>query len=347
MYRRDLRERHTVAPRRTGADGLHADRRVVLQRKHARRPPASSASLATDCPGTDTACHRRICGNQNTCGFANELAGTSAGADATGNCRKAVCDDIGGITSAPDDTDVPADDGNACTDDVCSSGAPSHPAKSDGTACTGASGGKGVQRRRLRAVPRQDGLRRDGHALPPVRLPGRPHLWPHRRPGRNGGGHRRDRQLPQVGLRRRGRRHVRRRRHGHAGRRQFVHRRRLHERHPDEPEPPGRDAVHDDRLGARRFQGLRRQRRAATRSRSASCASEPAAPPLSDGSTQVFVEERRLDGSLVGTVSAADRHERRAEAADDFGLWRRRKAACRCRATGITSRWRATRPDPG
>ena len=48
----------------------------------------------------------------------------------------------GGITSAPDDTDVPADDGNTCTDDVCSSGAPSHPAKSDGTACTGANGAK-------------------------------------------------------------------------------------------------------------------------------------------------------------------------------------------------------------
>src|SRR5204862_2537301 len=82
------------------------------------------------------------CGNPNTGGFANEVAGTSAGADATGNCSKAVCDGVGGITSAPDNTDVPADDGNPCTDDVCSGGAPSHPTKSDGASCTGPSGAK-------------------------------------------------------------------------------------------------------------------------------------------------------------------------------------------------------------
>ncbi|HMF44456.1 MAG TPA: hypothetical protein VKQ32_27470, partial [Polyangia bacterium] len=91
---------------------------------------------ATDCPGTDMICRKRVCGNQYTCGFSNSPAGTAAEPDATGNCQKAVCDDMGGVTSVADNTDVPTDDGNSCTDDVCSNGTPSHPAKAQGTACT-------------------------------------------------------------------------------------------------------------------------------------------------------------------------------------------------------------------
>ncbi|HEY7373662.1 MAG TPA: hypothetical protein VIF57_15985 [Polyangia bacterium] len=101
----------------------------------ASAPACVVCVAATDCPGTDSICHKRICGNQSTCGFSNAPAGTAAEPDATGNCRKAVCDDTGGVTSAPDDSDVPADDGNSCTSDVCTGGAPSHPTKSDGTAC--------------------------------------------------------------------------------------------------------------------------------------------------------------------------------------------------------------------
>ena len=96
--------------------------------------------LGTDCPGTDTICHQRICGNLNTCGFSNATAGTAAEPDATGNCKKAICDSTGGVTAADDNADVPADDGNACTDDLCASGAPSHPAKAPGATCA-ANGG--------------------------------------------------------------------------------------------------------------------------------------------------------------------------------------------------------------
>jgi hypothetical protein len=91
---------------------------------------------ATDCAGTDSICHKRICGNQYTCGFSNAPAGTAAEPDATGNCAKAVCDDTGGVTSAPDINDVPADDGNSCTDDTCTTSGPAHPAKPAGTACS-------------------------------------------------------------------------------------------------------------------------------------------------------------------------------------------------------------------
>jgi len=97
---------------------------------------------ATDCPGTDTICRKRVCGNAFTCGFSNTAAGTAAEPDATGNCQKAVCDNAGGVTSVADNTDVPADDGNACTDDTCTNGAPSHPAKTQGAPC--AQGGGSV-----------------------------------------------------------------------------------------------------------------------------------------------------------------------------------------------------------
>jgi hypothetical protein len=98
--------------------------------------------IGTDCPGTDTICHQRVCGNQNTCGFANAAAGTSAEPDAVANCKKEVCDSSGGTTSVPDDTDLPVDDGNGCTDDVCSNGNPQHPTKADGTTCTAPNGGR-------------------------------------------------------------------------------------------------------------------------------------------------------------------------------------------------------------
>src|SRR5262249_38612106 len=97
---------------------------------------------ATDCPGADTICHKRVCGNQFTCGFSNTAAGTAAEPDATGNCQKAGCDDMGGVTSVADNTDVPAADGNTCTPGVCSTGAPSHRPKPRATAC--AQGGGSV-----------------------------------------------------------------------------------------------------------------------------------------------------------------------------------------------------------
>ena len=201
--------------------------------------------LATDCPGTDTDCHRRICGTQNTCGFANEPAGTSAGPTPPATAARPYATTPAAVIvrrpttpTFPPTTATPAPTTSAPAARRRTRRSPTErPAPGQRR--------KVVQRRRLRAVPRQGGLRRDGHALPPVRLPGRPHLRPHRRPGRNGGGHRRDRQLPQVGLRWRGRRHVRRRRHGQAGRRQFVHRRRLHERHPDRTRTSRPDAGHE------------------------------------------------------------------------------------------------------
>jgi hypothetical protein len=123
---------HPAEPARTAC----AQNNGTLCNGSTSTPACVACLAATDCPGTDSICHKRVCGNQNTCGFSNATAGTAAEPDATGNCRKAVCDDVGGVTTAPDDSDVPADDGNSCTDDICSGGAPSHPAKPQGTACS-------------------------------------------------------------------------------------------------------------------------------------------------------------------------------------------------------------------
>jgi len=89
----------------------------------------------SDCPGSDTECKTRTCVS-NSCGVAFTAAGTAVAAQTAGNCLKATCDGAGNVTSIADATDVPSDDGNACTNETCASGVPQHPAKTNGTACT-------------------------------------------------------------------------------------------------------------------------------------------------------------------------------------------------------------------
>ncbi len=46
-----------------------------------------------------------------------------------------MCDGKGNVTAVGDDTDIPPDDSNPCTDDACTAGAPTHPAKANGAFC--------------------------------------------------------------------------------------------------------------------------------------------------------------------------------------------------------------------
>jgi hypothetical protein len=91
----------------------------------------------TDCQGTDTFCRTRTC-ESFTCGFDYTPQGTALpGADQIlGNCLEEQCDGSGGVQGVPDATDVPADDGNECTDETCVSGSPQHPPLPLNTACT-------------------------------------------------------------------------------------------------------------------------------------------------------------------------------------------------------------------
>ena len=85
------------------------------------------------CPGQDTDCQTRTC-MSNTCGFDYQMAGTPASMQTAGDCQQMQCDGAGGVVSAPSDADLPVD-GNPCTNDVCTAGAPSNPNTALGTAC--------------------------------------------------------------------------------------------------------------------------------------------------------------------------------------------------------------------
>ncbi|UQA63308.1 PQQ-binding-like beta-propeller repeat protein [Polyangium aurulentum] len=92
-------------------------------------------NTAAECPGTDDECKARTC-ERGVCGFSMTAAGTPVAAQTAGDCVKSICDGSGNITNAPDDADVPSDDGNVCTDEACNAGVPSHSPSADGTSCT-------------------------------------------------------------------------------------------------------------------------------------------------------------------------------------------------------------------
>jgi len=94
--------------------------------------PTGSCQTPGDCPGQDTECQTRTC-VAGVCGFTYTPMGTPLGQQTPGDCKTNVCDGQGGTTSVNDDSDLPLDDGNVCTYDVCSGGAPSHPPKPAGT----------------------------------------------------------------------------------------------------------------------------------------------------------------------------------------------------------------------
>ena len=86
-----------------------------------------------DCPGTDSECQTRTC-DFNACGASNKLAGTALTQQRSGDCQRNVCDGNGGTTSVADNNDTPVD-GNACTQDLCTSGVPTNPFLPAGASC--------------------------------------------------------------------------------------------------------------------------------------------------------------------------------------------------------------------
>lgn len=93
-----------------------------------------SPADCTDLPPDDD-CQERLC-DGGECGldFTPEGEPASAVRQTAGDCQVVVCDGAGGTTMEIDDTDVP-DDGNDCTEDVCTAGVPSNPPVGEGTAC--------------------------------------------------------------------------------------------------------------------------------------------------------------------------------------------------------------------
>jgi hypothetical protein len=96
--------------------------------------PGTECVLPQDCEGQDTECRKITCDN-GFCGTFNLAGDHSLVHQAAGDCQRNVCDGNGGETTTPDDLDLPLDDGNECTANLCSMGAPVYPAMPLGTAC--------------------------------------------------------------------------------------------------------------------------------------------------------------------------------------------------------------------
>jgi hypothetical protein len=99
-------------------------------------------NVSDTCPGTDGLCGWRLCDN-HLCGYHFVNDDTEVGAQTGNDCHHNVCDGMGAIVNRVYDLDVPADDGNPCTDEICTTGVPSHPTgPKDGAVCAGPQGGR-------------------------------------------------------------------------------------------------------------------------------------------------------------------------------------------------------------
>jgi hypothetical protein len=70
------------------------------------------------------------------CGVALADAGVVTSGQTAGDCKQSQCDGDGGVMVVTFDADLPLDDGQQCTGEVCTLGTPSHPPRPINTACT-------------------------------------------------------------------------------------------------------------------------------------------------------------------------------------------------------------------
>ncbi len=96
-------------------------------------------NVPADCPGSDDECKTRTCSG-NVCGVSFTAANTPITAQTSGDCKQAVCDGSGNVTSINLATD-PIVDGKQCTQDLCNAGTPENPPENQTKTCT-ESGGK-------------------------------------------------------------------------------------------------------------------------------------------------------------------------------------------------------------
>ncbi|MFO0619259.1 MAG: hypothetical protein U0414_42115 [Polyangiaceae bacterium] len=95
----------------------------------------------TDCKAPPNLCETPVC-IAGDCGTIAVPSGTPLPADEqkAGDCELAVCDGLGHIVPKHDDADLPVD-ATVCTEDLCTSGVPSHIRRQVGAACA-ENGGK-------------------------------------------------------------------------------------------------------------------------------------------------------------------------------------------------------------
>lgn len=86
-----------------------------------------------DCPGVDMDCDVRTC-VEGACGRVELPLGTPTKNQVAGDCQRAVCDGKGHEVLVVDTGDLP-NDGNPCTEDVCTASVPSNPVSGPGKPC--------------------------------------------------------------------------------------------------------------------------------------------------------------------------------------------------------------------
>ena len=85
--------------------------------------------------GAAEPCQTRICNAQMVCEVELAMAGSPLPDPTIGDCMTMACDGMGNAESVIDDLDLPPDETNDCTDNVCTDGTPSHPLSMVGTLC--------------------------------------------------------------------------------------------------------------------------------------------------------------------------------------------------------------------
>jgi hypothetical protein len=89
----------------------------------------------SDC-GQSTDCRTYICKMPaGTCEHMDQPDGTTTPNQTKNDCKKVVCDGMGGEKTVANPSDLPLDDGNDCTDDICNGDTPAHPDKAAGATC--------------------------------------------------------------------------------------------------------------------------------------------------------------------------------------------------------------------
>ncbi len=91
-----------------------------------------ACAVASNC-GTDTECSMHTCDASGACGL-NLPNNVAIASQTPHDCKEVQCNGAGGNKSVNKDTDKP-DDGNDCTDEVCTTGTPSHPNSTRGATC--------------------------------------------------------------------------------------------------------------------------------------------------------------------------------------------------------------------
>ena len=95
-----------------------------------------ACNVAADCAPTGDECKIAACNPDKSCGTMNAAGGVqlSQAQQITGNCQTLYCDGTGSFESKNNPADVP-DDGNPCTTDKCTGGAPSNTPGPTGADC--------------------------------------------------------------------------------------------------------------------------------------------------------------------------------------------------------------------